>query len=320
MSDTLQKPAMTHEEVLAKVADLSRYVPPPHESPFKRGLKNFVASKSAMLGLLIAVLLMIGAIAAPLLTPQNPYDLSQLDVLDSRLPPMSANSEGTFSYFLGTDDQGRDLYSAILYGLRISIGIGVGSALLAGIIGTLVGLFSAYMGGKIDTIIMRLVDLVLSFPSILVAMLILAYLGKGISNVLITLVILEWAYYARTARSQALVERQKEYVEAARGLNISNWRIMVKHILPNCLPPLIVIGTLQIARAITLEATLSFLGLGVPITEPSLGLLISNGYQYMLSGQYWISFYPGITLLLVIVAINLVSDRLRDIFNPRGQQ
>lgn len=320
MSDAIQKPTMTHEEVLAKVAELSRYVPPPHESPFKRGLKHFVASKSAMLGLLIAVLLLIGAVAAPLLTPQNPYDLSQLDVLDSRLPPMSANSEGTYTYFLGTDDQGRDLYSAILYGLRISIGIGVGSALLAGIIGTLVGLFSAYMGGKIDTIIMRLVDLVLSFPSILVAMLILAYLGKGISNVLITLVILEWAYYARTARSQALVERQKEYVEAARGLNISNWRIMVRHILPNCLPPLIVIGTLQIARAITLEATLSFLGLGVPITEPSLGLLISNGYQYMLSGQYWISFYPGITLLLVIVAINLVSDRLRDIFNPRGQQ
>lgn len=320
MSDSIQKPAMTHEEVLAKVAELSRYVPPPHESPLKRGLKSFVASKTAILGLLIAVLLMIGAIAAPLLTPQNPYDLSQLDVLDSRLPPMSANSEGTYAYWLGTDDQGRDLYSAILYGLRISIGIGISSALLAGIIGTLVGLFSAYMGGKIDTIIMRFVDLVLSFPSILVAMLILAYLGKGIFNVLITLVVLEWAYYARTARSQALVERQKEYVEAARGLNISNWRIMVKHILPNCLPPLIVIGTLQIARAITLEATLSFLGLGVPITEPSLGLLISNGYQYMLSGQYWISFYPGITLLLVIVAINLVSDRLRDIFNPRGQQ
>lgn len=320
MSDMIQKPAMTQEEVLAKVAELSRYVPPPLESPLKRGLKSFVRSKSAMLGLIIALLLIIGAIAAPLLTPQNPYDLSQLDVLDSRLPPMSANSENTFSYWLGTDDQGRDLYSAILYGLRISIGIGVGSALLAGIIGTLIGLFSAYMGGKIDTIIMRIVDLVLSFPSILVAMLILAYLGKGIFNVLITLVVLEWAYYARTARSQALVERQKEYVEAARGLNISNWRIMVKHILPNCLPPLIVIGTLQIARAITLEATLSFLGLGVPITEPSLGLLISNGYQYMLSGQYWISFYPGITLLLVIVAINLVSDRLRDIFNPRGQQ
>ena len=149
---------------------------------------------------------------------------------------------------------------------------------------------------------MRLVDLILSFPSILVAMMILAYLGKGVGNVVLTLVILEWAYYARTARGQ--VERRREYVEAARCLDIPDWRIMLKHILPNCLPPLIVIGTLQIARAITLEATLSFLGLGVPVTEPSLGLLISNGFQTMLSGEYWISFYPGIALLITIVAIN----------------
>jgi peptide/nickel transport system permease protein len=181
-------------------------------------------------------------------------------------------------------------------------------------------LLAAYAGGKIDTVLMRLADLVLSFPSILVSMLILAYLGKGIFNVMGTLVVLEWAYYARTARGQALVERQKEYVEAARGLGVSGWHIMVRHILPNCLPPLIVIGTLQIARAITLEATLSFLGLGVPITEPSLGLLISNGYQYMLSGEYWISFYPGIALLVVIVAINMVGDRLRDVMNPRWQK
>ena len=167
---------------------------------------------------------------------------------------------------------------------------------------------------------MRLADLVLSFPSILVSMLILAYLGKGIGNVMLTLVVLEWAYYARTARAQALVERQKEYVEAARGLGVSGWHIMVRHILPNCLPPLLVIGTLQIAWAVTLEATLSFLGLGVPITEPSLGLLIANGYQTMLSGEYWISFYPGMALLVVIVAINLVGDRLRDVMNPRWQK
>ena len=185
-------------------------------------------------------------------------------------------------------------------------------------IGTLLGLLAAYAGGKTDALIMRLVDLILSFPSILVAMMILAWLGKGVGNVVLTLVILEWAYYARTARGQALVERRKEYVEAAHCQGIPNWRIMVKHILPNCLPPLIVIGTLQIARAITLEATLSFLGLGVPVTEPSLGLLISNGYQYMLSGEYWISFYPGIALLVTIVAINLVGDRLRDVLNPRN--
>lgn len=313
-------PSMTQQEVRAKVAALSAFAAPRRESPWRRVLRSFVASRIAMLGLSIAVLLMLAALAAPWLTPQNPYDLLQLDVLDARLPPGSANGLGTFTYWLGTDGQGRDLYSGILYGLRISIGIGVGSALLAGVIGTLIGLLSAYVGGKLDSLLMRLADLVLSFPSILVSMLILAYLGKGIFNVMATLVVLEWAYYARTARAQALVERQKEYVEAARGLGVSGWHIMVRHILPNCLPPLIVISTLQIARAITLEATLSFLGLGVPITEPSLGLLIANGYQYMLSGEYWISFYPGIALLVVIVAINLVGDRLRDVMNPRWQK
>ncbi|OZI75124.1 ABC transporter permease [Bordetella genomosp. 12] len=287
------------------------------ESPWRRNAAEFFASKTAVFGLAVTVLLFLAAALAPWITPQNPYDLLQLDVLDARLPPGSANGMDSFHYLLGTDGQGRDLYSAILYGLRISLIVGVGSALIAAVIGTLLGLLAAYAGGKTDAIIMRLVDLILSFPSILVAMMILAYLGKGVGNVVLTLVILEWAYYARTARGQALVERRREYVEAARCLDIPNWRIMLRHILPNCLPPLIVIGTLQIARAITLEATLSFLGLGVPVTEPSLGLLIANGFQTMLSGQYWISFYPGIALLITIVAINLVGDRLRDVLNPR---
>ncbi len=287
-------------------------------SPWRAHVADFMASRLALFGLVVAVVLILAALVAPWITPQNPYDLQQLDVLDARLPPGSANGMDSFHYMLGTDGQGRDLYSAILYGLRISLLVGVGSALMAGVVGTLLGLLAAYAGGKTDTIIMRVVDLILSFPSILVAMMILAYLGKGVGNVVLTLVILEWAYYARTARGQALVERRREYVEAARCLDIPNWRIMVRHILPNCLPPLIVIGTLQIARAITLEATLSFLGLGVPVTEPSLGLLISNGYQFMLSGQYWISFYPGIALLVTIVAINLVGDRLRDVLNPRN--
>ena len=164
------------------------------------------------------------------------------------------------------------------------------------------------------------VDLLLSFPTILMALMILAYLGKGVGNVVLTLVLLEWAYYARTARAQALVESRREYVDAARGQAIAAWRIVCGHILPNCLPPLMVIGTLQVARAITLEATLSFLGLGVPITEPSLGLLISNGFQFMLSNEYWISVFPGIALLVTIVAINLVGDRLRDVLNPRLQR
>nr|WP_313036909.1 ABC transporter permease [Achromobacter ruhlandii] len=287
------------------------------ESPWRRNLLEFLSSKTAVFGLVIATLLILAAILAPWISPQNPYDLLQIDVLDARLAPGTMNGLNTFHYWIGTDGQGRDLLSGILYGLRISLMVGVGSALIAGIIGTLLGLLAAYAGGKVDALIMRLVDLILSFPSILVAMMILAYLGKGVGNVVLTLVILEWAYYARTARGQALVERRREYVEAARCLDIPNWRIMLKHILPNCLPPLIVIGTLQIARAITLEATLSFLGLGVPVTEPSLGLLISNGFQYMLSGEYWISFYPGIALLITIVAINLVGDRLRDVLNPR---
>ena len=167
--------------------------------------------------------------------------------------------------------------------------------------------------------IMRLVDLQLSFPAILAALMILAFLGKGVLNVVIALVIVEWAYYARTVRGTALVERRREYIEAAQCLALPTRRIIFRHLLPNCLPPLIVVGTMQVARAIALEATLSFLGLGVPITEPSLGLLIANGYEYMLSGKYWISFYPGIALLVTIVSINLVGDHLRDVLNPRLQ-
>lgn len=285
-----------------------------------RAAADFLHSRVAVAGLLMLAVVVIVALAAPWITPQNPYDLLQLDVLDARLPPGSPSSEGGYTYWLGTDGQGRDLYSAIVYGLRISLGVGVGSALIAAVLGTLVGLLAAYAGGRVDALLMRLVDLLLSFPTILMALMILAYLGKGITNVVLTLVLLEWAYYARTARGQALVETRREYVDAARGQGIPPWRILIGHVLPNCLPPLLVIGALQVARAITLEATLSFLGLGVPITEPSLGLLISNGYQYLLSNEYWISLFPGLALLATIVAINLVGDQLRDVLNPRLQK
>jgi len=281
---------------------------------------DFLHSRIAVGGLVVLGIVVLAALLAPWITPQNPYDLLQLDVLDARLPPGSHSSEGGYTYWLGTDGQGRDLYSAIVYGLRISLTVGVGSALIAAVIGTLVGLVAAYAGGKVDALLMRLVDLLLSFPTILMALMILAYVGKGVGNVMLTLVLLEWAYYARTARGQALVEARREYVDAAQGQGIPRWRIVTGHILPNCLPPLLVIGALQIARAITLEATLSFLGLGVPITEPSLGLLISNGYQYLLSNEYWISFFPGVALLAAIVAINLVGDQLRDVLNPRLQK
>ncbi|WP_410174374.1 ABC transporter permease [Pseudomonas helleri] len=290
------------------------------ESLWQRGALDFIRSPLAMIGLLILLSITLAALFAPWITPQNPYDLMQLDVLDARLAPGAHSAEGAHTYWLGTDGQGRDLYSAIVYGLRISLLVGVGSALIAAVIGTLLGLISAYAGGWVDALVMRLVDLLLSFPGILMALMILAWLGKGVGNVMLTLVLLEWAYYARTARGQALVESRREYVEAARGQGISRWRILVGHILPNCLPPLIVIGALQIARAITLEATLSFLGLGVPITEPSLGLLIANGFQFMLGDEYWISVFPGLALLLTIVAINLVGDRLRDVLNPRLQR
>jgi peptide/nickel transport system permease protein len=286
------------------------------ETPFRRFVSEFVESRLALVGLVLFVVIALLAIFASWIAPQNPYDLAQLDIMDGRLPPGSKSIVG-YTYILGTDDQGRDMFSGMLYGLRISLAVGVGSALFAAVVGTSLGLLAAWVGGRTDSAIMRLVDLQLSFPAILVALMILAALGKGVMNVVLALVIVEWAYYARNVRATAMVERQREYIEAAECLALPKWRIMFRHLLPNCLPPLIVIATQQVARAIALEATLSFLGLGVPITEPSLGLLIANGYQYMLSGKYWISFYPGIALLVTIMSINLVGDQLRDVLNPR---
>ncbi|MCX8132859.1 MAG: ABC transporter permease [Roseococcus sp.] len=286
------------------------------ETPFRRFVSEFMASKVAVGGLLVFAAVALLALFAPWIAPQNPYDLAQLDIMDGRLPPGAVGGSG-ITHWLGTDDQGRDMLSGIIYGLRISLTVGVGSALIACLLGASLGLLAAYAGGRTDSVIMRLVDLQLSFPTILAALMILAFLGKGILNVVIALVVVEWAYYARTVRGSALVERRREYIEAAQCLALPTSRILFRHLLPNCLPPLIVVGTIQIARAIALEATLSFLGLGVPITEPSLGLLIANGYEYMLSGKYWISFYPGIALLVTIVSINLMGDHLRDVLNPR---
>ena len=238
-------------------------------------------------------------------------------MLDSKLAPGERSSTTGQVYWLGTDDQGRDMLSGIFYGLRISLSVGVASTLIALTIGLTLGMAAAYFGGWVDAVIMRVADIQLSFPAILIALVLLAVLGQGIGKIIAALVTVQWAYYARTVRSSALVERQKEYVEAAKVLALSQARIVFRHLLPNCLPPLIVVATVQVAHAILLESTLSFLGLGLPITEPSLGLLISNGFQYLLSGKYWISFYPGLALFLSILAINLVADQLRDIMNPR---
>ena len=300
----------------ASAPETLRQAPLPAESPWRRFWGEFAESRLALLGLGLLAVIVLVAVAAPLISPQNPYDLAQLDVMDSKLAPGEASMGGK-RYWLGTDDQGRDMLSGIFYGLRISLGVGVASTLFALGIGLVFGMAAAYFGGWVDALIMRVVDIQLSFPAILIALVLLAVLGQGVDKVIIALVTVQWAYYARTVRSSALVERHKEYVEAAQVLALSRPRIVFRHLLPNCLPPLIVVATIQVAHAINLEAALSFLGLGLPITEPSLGLLISNGFQYLLSGKYWISFYPGVALLLTIVAINLVADQLRDVLNPR---
>jgi peptide/nickel transport system permease protein len=290
---------------------------PVAESPWRRFAAEFAESRLALLGLAMLVAIVVLALAAPIVSPQNPYDLAQLDVLDSKLPPGERSSTTGKPYWLGTDDQGRDMLSGIFYGIRISLFVGVTSTVIALAVGLLLGLASAYFGGWVDAVIMRIADIQLSFPAILIALVLLAVLGQGVDKIITALVTVQWAYYARTVRSSALVERQKEYIEAAQVLALSRPRIVLRHLLPNCLPPLIVVATVQVAHAIQLEAALSFLGLGLPITEPSIGLLISNGFQYLLSGKYWISFYPGLALLATIVSINLVADQLRDILNPR---
>lgn len=291
----------------------------PIDAPLRRFARHFFASKIAMLGSAALLLIILAAIFAPLIAPQNPYDLSQIDILDSRLAPGAQSSDHKLTYLLGTDEQGRDMLSAILYGVRISVMVGVVSTVVALAIGLTLGLFAGYFGGRVEGFIMRVADIQLSFPPILIALILLAVMGPGIGKIIIALVTVQWAYYARTASSAALVERKKEYIEAAVGLGLSPSRIVFRHLLPNCLPPLIVIAALQVASAISLEATLSFLGLGLPVTEPSLGLLIANGFNYLLSGKYWISFFPGIALLVTVVAINLVADQLRDVLNPRLQ-
>ena len=289
------------------------------QTPFARFIEDYCASRLALIGAVMLAVILFVALFAPWISPQNPYDLAQLDVLDAKLDPGAKLGNGKTA-LLGTDDQGRDMLSGIFYGLRISLFVGFAATVLALLIGATVGMLAAYVGGRTDNLLMRIADIQLSFPPILIALVLLALLGQGLGKIITALVAVQWAYYARTVRGAALVERRKEYIEAAQVLALPASRIVFRHLLPNCMPPLIVIATVQVASAITLEATLSFLGLGLPITEPSLGLLIANGFNYLLSGKYWISLYPGIALLLTIVSINLVADQLRDVLNPRLQK
>jgi peptide/nickel transport system permease protein len=278
--------------------------------------REYRESWIAVVALAVVLLVVAAALLAPWITPQDPYDLANLNLRDARRAPGFVGSGG-YVHWLGTDAQGRDLFSAILYGLRISLQMGIAAGAVAMTLGATLGILAANAGGRIEQAIMRVVDLQLSFPAILLALVLVAVLGQGKVPLIIALVTAQYAYFARTAYGAATAERQKDYVEAARATPLPGHRVVVRHLLPNCLPPLIVVGTVQVANAISLEATLSFLGLGLPPTEPSLGMLIANGFQYMMSGRTWISVYPGIALIVLIVAINIVGDQLRDQFNPR---
>jgi peptide/nickel transport system permease protein len=303
-------------EAVAPPAPAPAPAPAKAVSPTRAAWREFSENRIAVAALAVVLIVVTLAALAPWITPQNPYDIANLDLMDARRPPGFVGSEG-YTHWLGTDASGRDLLSAILYGLRISIQMGLMAGLVALVAGTTLGIVAAYRGGRTETVIMRIVDLQLSFPAILLALVLVALLGQGKAQLVTALVAAQYAYFARTAYGAASAERRKDYVEAALAVPLSGRRIVFRHILPNVMPPLIVVATVQVAASISLEATLSFLGLGLPVTEPSLGMLIANGFQYMMSGRYWISVYPGVALIILIVAINLVGDQVRDQFNPR---
>jgi len=282
--------------------------------------------KIAIVSSLVFLIFALMALFSPLIAPFDPYDLTQLDLMNSEMPPVWIEGADP-RFLLGTDDQGRDLWSTILYGMRVSLLIGICAVLLQGTIGIVVGLVSGYIGGKVDSLLMRIADVQLSFSTLMVAIIVLAIVksafgGETYSNWAMVILILviglsEWPQIARTVRSSVLAEKEKEYVDAAHVMGFGPVRIMFKHILPNCLSPIFVISTVQIANAIITEAALSFLGLGMPVTQPSLGSLISIGKEYLFSGSWWITLIPGFFLIAIVIAINLMGDFLRDVFNPK---
>ncbi len=298
----------------AKAPAVPAYADTPLREKVLRRIRSRPTTRGAaiLLGIMVAL-----ALLAPVIAPQNPHDLASLSVMDNRLPPGEAGMNG-MTYWLGTDSQGRDMLSAILYGLRTSLMVGLTATLGALFIGISAGLVAAQFGGVVDAAIMRVVDFMLGFPSILIALVLLASIGRGVDKVILAIVLVQWAQYARLMRASALVERRKEYIEAALNFGLPTRHIMIAHLLPNSVGSVLVVASISIAGAITLEATLSFLGVGVPVTQPSLGLLIANGFEFLLSGEYWIAVFPGIALVLLIVSLNLVGDRLRRSFNVRS--
>ena len=286
---------------------------------------SFRTSPVAMVAAVLAFICAFCALFAPWVSPHNPFDLASLDLSDARLPP-AWEADGKATYLLGTDDQGRDILSALMYGARISLFVGFAAVLLSVLVGVSLGLLSGFVGGKIDAFIMRVCDVMLSFPSILVALLIDgvgralfpdAHEALAFSVLIIAISLTGWVPYARTVRGSTLVERHKEYVQAARVIGVSPGRIMLKHVLPNVLGPVMVLATIQVGQAILTEATLSFLGVGVPPTSPSLGTLIRVGNDFLFSGEWWITIFPGLMLVLIALSVNLLGDWLRDAVNPR---
>ncbi len=277
---------------------------------------NWRRSASAIAGTVIIISFIILVTAGPYLTAQNPYDVRQLDIMEAFKPPVWLEG-GTAQYLLGTDQQGRDVWASIVYGSRISLFIGLVAMLGSVLIGATLGLIAGYYGGKLDAIIMRIADIQLSFPSVLIALFLMSAFGTGVDKVLIALISVGWVVYARTVRGATLREKSREYVQAARVSGLPNSKIIFKHVLPNVLTPLIVIATIQVGTFILIEASLSFLGVGVPITQPSLGLLIKNGFDVLFSGLWWISVFPGLFIMLIVFGINLLGDFLRDELNPR---
>ncbi len=286
---------------------------------------SFTSSPMAMLAAVIALLCIFCSVFAPWVSPHNPFDLATLNLSDARLPP-AWQEGGDKRFLLGTDDQGRDILSALFYGARLSLAVGLASVLLSMVVGVGLGLLSGFIGGSVDAFIMRVCDVMLSFPSILVALLINgvgramfpnAQDSLALGVLVLAIALTGWVQYARTVRGSTLVERNKEYVQAARVIGVAPLRIMFKHVLPNVLGPVLVLATIQVAAAILTEATLSFLGVGVPPTSPSLGTLIRIGNDFLFSGEWWITIFPGVMLVLIALSVNLLGDWLRDALNPR---
>ncbi|MBO1518441.1 ABC transporter permease [Oceanisphaera pacifica] len=289
-------------------------------------LYHFGRDKVAMFSFTLFVVLLAAALLSPIIAPHDPYDLATIDILDSELPP-SWLEMGDERFLLGTDIQGRDILSTILYGSRVSLIIGLGAVALQLLIGITVGLSAGYFGGRIDNLLMRFADVQLSFSTMMVAIIVSAvfqatlgadfYAQYAVLMLVVIIGLAEWPQYARTVRATVLAEKKKEYVEAAQVMGFKSMRIMFRHILPNCLSPILVISTVQVANAIMSEAALSFLGLGMPVDKPSLGSLISMGFSYIFSGSWWITAFPGMYLVVLVLVINLLGDWLRDVFNPK---